>query len=130
MLVQHMHWRNSHQTSTSTMARVASLVKLTVQKHVNKIRSPSRKKTGLVKTLKAKGQRRKEWRDSTQVLSRCQNKGLFPAKTIYNCQILLLELHYEMNRTRSRLKDPSCLFTVGLSLCSYNSGQKPVETRH
>ena len=45
------------------------------------------------KETQSEGQRGKEWWDSTQALPRCKNKGLFPAKTFYICQTLLLELH-------------------------------------
>lgn len=44
----------THKTSTCAMARLASFIKLTVQNHINKNRSPSREKTSLVKTLKAR----------------------------------------------------------------------------
>lgn len=44
MLVQHMHWRNLHKTSASTMARVASFVKLTVQNTLIKTEVPLEKK--------------------------------------------------------------------------------------
>lgn len=51
------------------------------------------RKNRLSQDSESKGQRGKEWWDSTQALPRYQNKGLFPAKTICFCQILLLELH-------------------------------------
>lgn len=54
MFVQYMHQRNIHRNSTSRIASVASFIKLTLQKQVNKNRSLSREKTGSAKRLKAR----------------------------------------------------------------------------
>lgn len=68
-----MHQRNLHKTSTSRTAKVASFIKFTVQKQVNKTRSPFREKTGSAKKLQARASRRK---NGGTLPKPCQDAGI------------------------------------------------------
>lgn len=118
MFVQHMHRRNLHKTSTSSTARVASFIKLTVQKQVNKTRSLSREKTGSAKRLKARARGGKNGGTLPKLCQDARIKGCFLLKQSSFARLYCQNTIMEMNRTRSRLKEPSFLSTMGAPSCA------------
>lgn len=100
-------------------------------------------KTKLIKTevsqekkkqqeTQSKSQRGKEWWDSTQALPRHKNKGLFPAKTFYICQTLLLEL-YSGNEQGHFTPQRSFIFVYiggALSCAAVTVAKNLLQTKH
>lgn len=119
----------THKTSTSTMARLAYFIKLTVQKHINKNRSPSREKTSLVKTLKARARGKKY---GGTLPKPCQDgtiKDCFLLKQSMLARFVRTPLWKWIGLVHASKIIHFCL-QWRVSVCGYNSGQNPLETSH